>query len=243
MQATAEMHVIRLPLVGPRFQDVEVWRRQDGRAIRGTNGRRTRAVGRYYSIKTGESHWWESRPELLDMYHAEVSDWVVSYLTQPETLVWRSDGQRRRYTPDRVDWLSDGSRCLTEVKDTYDESRDPDYSDKLKTATEIYAHLGLPLVMRDRATITAEPLFSAVEEVQAYRCAVVTTYQACSVQEILASGPTRLADLAKLLPPPHPRQSILAMAVRRILRLDITHGLSDETPVLRLSRTQDAGLR
>lgn len=231
MAEPEDIRIISFPLPGTRFADVEVRRRQDGRSVRLGNGRRSRAVGRYFSIKNGGGQPWESRPELFDLYHAEVDGSVVSFRTQPETLAWRCDGGAWRYTPDRIDVLEDGSHRVVEIKDEYDAERDPAYAAKLDQAREIYGLLGRAFSLRTRADILAEPLFSAVEEAQAYRRAVVTTEQALHVRDRLSQGPLPFGILMRSLPGGHPRESIMAMAVRRIIRLDYAEGLSPQTPV------------
>lgn len=231
MNRPDEISVISIPLNGTRFADVEIRRRSDGRSVRLSNGRRSRAVGRYCSIKTGGSHLWESRPELFDLYHAEVDGSVVGFATQPETLSWRSGGQAWRYTPDRVEHLEDGTHRLVEVKAEYEADRDPRYADKLEQVREIYGLIGRSFTLRDQATILAEPLFSAVEEAQAYRRAVVTIEQATHVRSRLAKGESTLGAMMDSLPGAHPREAILAMAVRRMVRIDFRQGLSRATPI------------
>ncbi len=231
MTRPEDIRTISISLPGSRFADVEVRRRQDGRNVRLGNGRRSRTVGRYFSIKNGGGQPWESRPELFDLYHAEVDGAVVSFRTQPETLAWRCEGRAWQYTPDRIDVLEDGSHRVVEIKDEYDAERDPTYATKLDQAREIYGLLGRTFTLRASADILAEPVFSAVEEAQAYRRAVVTTQQAVHVRERLEKGPVPFIDLMESLPGVHPRESIIAMGVRRIIRLDYSAGLTPETPV------------
>jgi hypothetical protein len=206
---------------------VEVLRRADGRNVRIGNGRRNRPVGRYASVKNGESRVWESRPELFDIYHAEVDPDVVAYTTQPETLRWQSNGRRRQYTPDRQDVLVNGHRYV-EVKDVYDEDRDPEYAGKLAEACEIYRHMGCELSIRDRGAITAEPLFSAVEEIQSCRRAIVTPDHVLQAEHLLGEYGRQFADFADGL---GSRATCLAMLVRRVIRIDLTHGLVDDAQV------------
>lgn len=206
-------------------------RRVDGRHMRLSNGRRNRAVGRYASVKNGWSPPWESRFELKDMYRAEVDTAVLSYASQPETLSWRSGSKTRRYTPDRVDYLADGSRRIVEVKNVYDADRDPDYALKLEEVADIYKALGTQFEIRDRALIEEEPSFSVIEEIQAYRRTVVTQSDVDETRRILGDGPQSFGSLVSGLHSPTPRAVIFAMTVRRIVAIDLAGGLGPDAPV------------
>lgn len=226
--------MVALRMDGGPFGQVEVWRRQDDRNVRIANGRRSRPVGRYASIKNGQAKAWESRPELLDIYHAEVDAEVVSYSTQPETLRWTSAGLRRQYTPDRVDNMSDGSRRFVEVKDKYVQERDPQYAEKLNEAAAIYEHFGHTLTIRDRGMILSEPLFSAVERVQAYRRALVTPAHVMVVGQVLGEGAMTLGDFIERLPPGSSGANVMAMMVRRIVSIDLNRGLTGDSKVTKI---------
>lgn len=210
-------------------------RRIDGRHMRLSNGRRNRAVGRYASIKNGWSPPWESRGELKDMYRAEVDGAVLSYVTQPETLYWQSGSKSRRYTPDRADHLANGSRRIVEIKGDYDADRDPDYSEKLEEVTGIYTALGVKFEIRDRNLIEQEPSFSAVEEVQAYRRTVVTQKDVDETRRILGPGTRPFGSLLAGLSSATPRAVVFAMAVRRIVEIDLGQGLQPNASVALLS--------
>ena len=85
---------------------------------------------------------------------------------------------------------------------------------------------------KEMLPVVDKPLIQyAVEEAQAYRRAVVTTEQALHVRDRLSQGPLPFGILMRSLPGGHPRESIMAMAVRRIIRLDYAEGLSPQTPV------------
>lgn len=212
-------------------------RRVDGRHMRLSNGRRNRAVGRYASIKNGWSPPWESRFELKDMYRAEVDGTVLSYTTQPETLCWQSGSKSRRYTPDRIDYLADGSRRVIEIKGSYEAERDPDYAEKLAEVADVYNALGVQFQLRDRHLIEEEPTFSAVEEIQAYRRTVVTTTDVDEARRILNDGEQPLGSLLSNLSSPTPRAVVFAMVVRRIVHINLTHGLRQDAVVAMLLET------
>lgn len=160
--------------------------------MRLTNGRRNRAVGRYASVKMGSTVPWESRLELHDLYRVEVDPNVVAFFVQPEPLHWQREGRARTYTPDHLDHMADRSIRIVEVKDKFDPAEDPDYTEKLAEAEEIYAAIGRGFVLRDGTAIRAEPNSTAVEEVQAFRRAVVTVQDLERVAQFLASGGDRL---------------------------------------------------
>ena len=206
-------------------------RRTDGRHVRLSNGRRNRAVGRYASVKMGGTVPWESRLELHDLYRAEVDPNITSFFVQPETLHWQNEGRAKTYTPDRLDYMANGSVRVVEVKDVYDPADDPEYTQKLAEAEKIYAVIGRNFVLRDSAVVRAQPDFAAVEEVQAFRRAVVTIQDLDRVGEVLANGWRPLGEVLAAIGRQRPRATLFAMMVRRFVNIDLTRGLPDSANV------------
>lgn len=198
-----------------------------------TNGRQTKPVGRYYSLKNGGSAPWESRNELRALYHAEISTDVLTYRVQPHTLKFVIDGVARSYTPDREEKLVGGQERVIEVKDAFEAENDPDYSEKLEHAHAVYRLSGKLFRIQERAEIEARPLFDAVELIQGFRRTAVTVQDILLVQDkfsghdVLPLGEVR--DLFKSAPLGFAKLS--AMMVRRILTLDLSHRLCSETSV------------
>lgn len=222
---------LTLPLADARFEEVRVVRRQGGGHVRISNGRRARAMGRYFSVKMGNSLPWESRLELRDLYRCEVDPKITSYAVQPETMHWRWAGKARRYTPDRIDLIAGGQRRIVEVKDTFDPEKDTDYTQKLEQASQIYAALGISFEIRDGSSILDEPSFSAIEEIQAYRRTAITPADITTVHRELQSESKPLHDILSSMGGAHSKATLFAMAVRRIVDIDVTNGLHDGAAV------------
>src|SRR5579875_1144966 len=62
------------------------------------NGRTHRAVGLYFSVKSGWHLPFESKLELHDLWRAEIASEILRSDVQPFTLKFVLDGQLRRYT-------------------------------------------------------------------------------------------------------------------------------------------------
>lgn len=224
---------------GTEFNPVIRRTRVGGGSVRVRNGRAPRAVGRFASVKNGTSHFFESEVEYQDLLHAEVDPTVVSYVTQPETLCWVSNGRTRSYTPDRVDVLASNARVFVEIKDTYHQDDDPAYAEKLAEAAEIFRLRGAIFVVRTRAEIIAEPLFSAVAEVQRHCRAQVTLDHALRAGHLLEKGAISLGGFVRQMPDPHPRSAVMALMVRRLIRIDLSKGLTDASQVSLLERSPE----
>ena len=63
------------------------------------------------------------RLELHDLWRAEVDGEVFRAFVQPFTLQLACEGERWRYTPDRLDVLADGSQRVVEVKEEAGRAR------------------------------------------------------------------------------------------------------------------------
>lgn len=208
--------------------------REDLRPMRQiTNGRRHRLVGSYYSLKNGGGVPWESRVELRGYYHAEVDPSVVRYRAQPHTLEMLQAGRLRKYTPDREDLLEGGQIEILEIKDAYKPDADDDYYLKLKMAERVYQSLGWRFRIVELAEIQAEPRFGAVETVQAYRRTALTTQDIAVLAGLREkSAKITLGDLCEALTPAAlALHKACAMAVRRIVAIELDRGLISEAAV------------
>jgi hypothetical protein len=192
-----------------------------------------KAVGRYASQKNGRGQFWESRNELHAFYGAEVATEIVKYRAQPHTLEMLIAGKRRRYTPDRMDYLTGGCVEIVEIKDTYKAEKDPDYHTKLETAQLVYGQLNWSFRITSRNEIEAQPQFEAAKCIQSFRRTVVTPRDEDIAIELLKSrGPVALAELRSLWASPALGfAKICALMVKRTINIAFHGGLSAETPV------------
>jgi len=205
----------------------------DGSPVRlRQNGRLAKPMGLEFSVKTGDHVPWESRNEQHALWHAEMNSGVVSYRAQPHTLRLVMEGRRASYTPDLLLEGVDGAIDIVEVKDTFEEKKDPEYTDKLNRADIIYHSLGWSFTIVTKAELEAEPAFSEVELLHRYRKAALQIDHMHAAQAVLATGPTTLKALRRILPPdPVGLAQLSAMIVHRIVGVDLTNGLADDAVV------------
>lgn len=217
--------------------------RDDGGPMRPiATGRRRRPVGCYYSFKCGHASPWESRNELHGLYHAEVRFDVVTYRAQPHTLEMIHDGRKRKLTPDLELTLSDGRIEVIEIKGEFDALTDPDYSAKLEMAHYVYDSIGQTFRVVERKELEAQPRFKAIEEIQNYRRTAITAGDMFLISSLFkASDIVSLGDIKGAY-----GNAIVGMAkayammVRRVIEIDITRGLNDNSPVRLPSRREAA---
>lgn len=205
----------------------------DGRPVRlRQNGRLAKPMGLEFSPKNGDHVPWESRNEQHALWHAEMNSGVVSYRAQPHTLRLVLDGRRVSYTPDLLLEGVDGAIDIVEVKDAFEEKKDPEYTDKLNRAAVIYRALEWSFSIVTKAQLEAEPAFSDVELLHRYRKAALRVEHIHAVQKALADGPTTLTVLRRALPKdPIGTAQLSAMIVHRIVGVDLSNGLADNAVV------------
>ena len=65
-----------------------------------TNAGSNKVIGKFPSVKMNEVIWWESQLERDYIYWLEIDPDVISYKSQPFFINYRSEGKKRKYTPD-----------------------------------------------------------------------------------------------------------------------------------------------
>lgn len=213
-----------------------VCQRHDGGPMRPVGRRRgLRPGGLYYSQKMGRLVGYESDNEKCDFYRSEIAPNVVCYREQPHTIEGVIVGKVRRYTPDREDRYANGHIEIVEVKDEFEEDKDPDYSAKLTYFAEVYERLGWSFRLTTRDEIKDPATFEAVETVQRYRRASFTSGEVADVQRRFSEdGSCRLAELLPIFPSEVVGLAKLcAMMVGRILLLDL-HSHLEPTSLVKL---------
>ena len=220
----------RAPARWGRAVDVGLCARADRGPVRlRRNGRQPKAVGLYFSVKSGRHLPYESTLELHDLWRAEVDSSVVRSLPQPFTLHLVRAGVLTRYTPDRMDEMADGSRLVVEVKDrlapTGEQTR---YDD----VAALLAARGLVFELRQRSQIQAQPTLDGVEAVQRHRRTQLDAAAAAYLRRRLQSGPAPLGELAAgAHGGPAGWALVCAAAVRRLVRIDLANGLQPDAAV------------
>lgn len=211
---------------GAVAHDLGLEGRDDGSPVRlRRNGCQPKAVGLYFSVKSGQHLPFESGLELHDLWHAEVCTDVVRSWAQPFTLRYVLEGRLHQYTPDRQDLLADGTARVIEVKDDATE----DVADIVGPLLRIR---GMHYSVHRRAAIVAEPRFAAVDVIQRNRRAAVLSDHVAAVERRLAVGPSSFAELLEALPcGPAGFAIACALVVRRIIRIDLEAGLTPASTV------------
>ena len=198
-------------------------RSDDGPVRLRRNGRQPKAVGLYFSVKSGRHLPYESRLELHDLWRAEVDTTVVRSFPQPFTLQVVRGGELTRYTPDRLDVLADGLRLVVEIKD---ELAPAEALDRYGAVAELLAARGLDFELRQRAQIEAQPAFSGVEAVQRHRRSQLGAADAERLRRRLRGHTAVFRDAVQHLGGgPAAWAMVCAAAVRRLIRIDLTDGL------------------
>ncbi|RZJ46711.1 MAG: hypothetical protein EON87_03640 [Brevundimonas sp.] len=211
----------------------ELIRRRDGGPVRlRRNGNRKTAMGILFSAKNGCHLPWDAKTELKVCQWAEVSTDVVSYMTQPHTLRMVADGRQVTYTPDVRFDLAGGGVQVVEVKNRFDVRKDPAYSRKLKQAAQVYAALGYTFTLVESADYEREPVFSAITTLNRFKSTLVDQPASDTVIDVLANGPAPLARVLEVAPEgPRGIASLASMMVRRVISIEIEHGLVADAPV------------
>ena len=205
----------------------------DGSPVRlRRNGRQKRAVGLYFSVKSGRHLPFESTLELHDLWRAEVDSTVVRSFPQPFTLQMVTDGVAWRYTPDRRDVLADGAERIVEVKDDDWAEQDPVLAERLGHVAEHLAERGIKFRVHARSEIQVEPQFSAIQAIQRHRRTAVTPAEVEAVCEQLRREACTLGGLqSRLGGGPRALAVLCALVVRRVILLDLSCGLHEDAAV------------
>lgn len=207
--------------------------RRDGGPVRlRRNGNRKTAMGVLFSAKNGCHLPWDAKTELKVCQWAEVSTDVVSYMTQPHTLRMVVDGCQVFYTPDVRFDLAGGAVQVVEVKNRFDERKDPAYSRKLKQAAQVYDALGYTFSIAESADYEREPVFSAVTTLHRFKSTLVDQPTSDAVLDVLVDGPVPLGRVLEVAPEgPRGLASLASMMVRRVISVEIERGLVADASV------------
>lgn len=196
------------------------------------NGRLAKPMGLEFSVKNGDHVPWESRNEQHALWHAELNSGVISYHAQPHTLHLTVDGRRSSYTPDLLLRGADGSIDIVEVKDTFEEKKEPNYTAKLAGAAAVYRALGWSYMIVTKTQLEAEPGFADIELLHRYRKTATQVEAVQAVQDLLSGGPVAVNAVRAILPPdPIGMAQLSAMIVHRVIGVDLTYGLAGDAVV------------
>lgn len=197
-------------------------------------GRRNRPVSLYPSVKCDRMIASESYLERRAIRWLEADEAVVSYLDQPHTLYFRFGKKMTRYTPDYGVQRETGTAFL-EVKYRRDLFKmHPDERNRLKRARAIYRSVGYNLEFFTDMRIKLAPLWheNALELENARRLAPSPAALASLVAHLEEIQSSSLRECALAMSDPdHGAARVMALALRRIVRLDLDRPLGSEAVV------------
>jgi hypothetical protein len=98
----------------------------------------------FFSRKMTTSHYCESATEKIACIEREFDTRILAYQTQPFSVFYVFNGQRRRYTPDAMVFWADGRVTFEEVKPENWEHG----SEFELVQSEFYEQTGYPLELR-----------------------------------------------------------------------------------------------
>lgn len=126
--------------------------------MRGLPQRRSnRLIGYFYSIKTGKSHLWVSRPERSCLLMLELDPTISNFEAQQMTFEYYAAGRCRKYTPDAIATVNtSGLKLMLEVKRDRAEAYDELWEPKKKEARR----RGYELIALGQREINANPYYS-----------------------------------------------------------------------------------
>lgn len=192
--------------------------------------------GVYFSIKAGGHQPWESSCELKAMWLAEIDSDCVSFVVQPHTLQFSHNGQRLRYTPDRLDLLACGRKQAVEIKARRADV-DADYLSRLACVKGIYhsAGVGFELIYIDEDVSPRQ--IAAAKNIQRYRRSVLTPRDLEIVHQHFSSTTSRPLSFVEEMLGGGARgvAANCALHVRRYLKVALDGELGPQTPVTIIS--------
>ncbi|GLK77619.1 hypothetical protein GCM10008171_28730 [Methylopila jiangsuensis] len=208
---------------------------ENGEPIRTVfNGRRNRPVSLYPSVKCDRMIASESYLERRAIRWLEVDSDVVSYMDQPHTLHFTFNGKQTRYTPD---FGINRNRHTTylEVKYRRDLFKmEPDERKRLKRARAIYRSIGsnLEFFTDLRLKVASTWHENAIELEKARRLSPSPAALASLIAHLETIKESSLQDCAGAMSDPDLGAArVMALALRRIVRLQLDQPLGSQTIV------------
>jgi len=201
-------------------------------------GRKRRSIAReVWSLKMGQEVPSESLIEADLIVVMEADPRVDGFWAQPETFRWRQKGRVRRYTPDFLVLLTDGSRMYREVKPSRVLERDPSLGGRRPHIEAECARRGAQFEVWTERDIRRQPRYGNAREIQrragpwtrqmeaalaALRRVLADGRRPETIGALLLQAGLGLADL----------EAALALVAHGEIRIDVEAALGPDTPVL-----------
>lgn len=198
-------------------------------------GRKHIVSGRYASRKARRALPYEGMNEPAFFMHSEVDTNVVDYRAQPFRFEFLADGVLRRYIPDCVRLLADGSVEVVEVKFDHRMLEHPKIAAQLSAARRVCEHLGWSFRVVTSADLRRpKTQYDNIVQIQQRRMVkfdASDTYVACDYIQA-AGGEVELGGLAEALGDKRVGLAIAqAMMVSRLIKIDLRAPLSAASSV------------
>lgn len=171
----------------------------------------------------------------LCLYETDGS--VLAYGVQPEPISYFYKGKERRYTPDAIVRMEDGTQRFVEVKRQQDLANEENHK-FLEAVPSWFWQQGKKFELVTEIQIREEPRLSNAKLMLRSRHLVPTEYEIMKVTEAFSvARARRVGDLWEVLRLPPERQGVIyAMAIHRHIRIDRdTAQLSADSAVALLS--------
>ena len=157
-------------------------------------GSTTKVIGKFPSLKTGKTVWFESQLERDMIFLLEFDSDVVGYREQPLRIACSLDGKRHSYTPDFLVQRRLGQQ-IVEVK--YEEDAEKPENVRLFDAVApVCRETGYEFVVATERNIRAQPRLDNIKLLHRYsRTPVEARYIVRCHERLRRDSQTRLADL------------------------------------------------
>lgn len=229
---------LKLPEVGPELSELaEMYICPHGGSLRRFAGALPHVNGWYPSFKRHRLQHWEGTAQLSMLQNSEC-DWSVLW-AQSEARRFRFfiDGQMREYTCDLERRLADGTTEIIELKADERHLRDRTYRLILACVAEICRRIGFKfrIVFEDEIFENASHKFNVeLFSSRAFRTVTPRHIRVLEDYAIKHGSQTTYGSLAQLLEPAFPvsgKAVIQALVVRRRIKIDLRHLITDQTIV------------
>jgi len=156
-------------------------------------GSTTKVIGKFPSLKTGKTVWWESQIERDFIYMVEFDSDVVTYREQPLHINYTLNGKRHIYTPDFLVERSD-ERQIVEVKPATEAGK-PEYVMLFRSLIPIIREEGYRFVVVTDRVIRTQPRLDNIKFLWRYSRVLLYPQHFIYCRELILKGrKVQLAD-------------------------------------------------
>ncbi|MGZ8331572.1 MAG: hypothetical protein ACXW27_00295 [Allosphingosinicella sp.] len=208
-----------------------------GGSLRTFSGNLSHENGCWPSYKRRRNQHWEGMAQRNFLLKAEVDLTVIWAQSEARRFEFVLAGKRRRYTCDIEKRLADGTRAIIEIKRNEADLADEDYQLTLAGVAEICRRCGwLFQIVFSHEIFASRTHRKNVELFQSRRFASVGREHMRRLTQIAScDGPDHTyGGLSAALVPsfaPAGAAIVQALLVRRMIEIDLTQHLYEETPV------------